>query len=36
VGTEPPPPRFAAEALVGVRVGFTEVELRDRVKQKSI
>ena len=30
---EPPPPRFAADAMVGVRVGFTEVELRDQVKQ---
>src|SRR5947209_5905497 len=30
---EPPPPRFAADAIVGVRVGFTEVELRDQVKQ---
>ena len=25
---EPPPPRFAAEAIIGVRVGFTEVEIR--------
>ena len=24
---EPPPPRFAADAVVGVRVGFTEVAL---------
>jgi hypothetical protein len=30
---EPPPPRFAADALVGVRVGFAEVELREQVKQ---
>ena len=30
---EPPPPRFAAEAMVGVRVGFAEVELREQVKQ---
>src|SRR5713101_2724791 len=30
---DPPPPRFAAEAIVGVRVGFGEVEIRDRVKQ---
>ncbi len=30
---EPPPPRFAADAMVGVRVGFAEVELREQVKQ---
>ena len=30
---EPPPPRFAADTMVGVRVGFTEVEVRDQVKQ---
>jgi hypothetical protein len=30
---EPPPPRFAADAMVDVRVGFTEVELREQVKQ---
>jgi hypothetical protein len=30
---EPPPPRFAADAMVGVRVGFAEVELRAQVKQ---
>jgi hypothetical protein len=30
---EPPPPRFAADMIVGVRVGFAEVELRDQVKQ---
>ena len=30
---EPPPPRFAADTIVGVRVGFAEVELRDQVKQ---
>ncbi|MBI3325077.1 MAG: hypothetical protein HYZ81_00010 [Nitrospinae bacterium] len=30
---EPPPPRFAAEAIVGVRVGCAEVEVRDQVKQ---
>ena len=30
---EPPPPRCAAEALVGGRVGFAEVEVRDQVKQ---
>ena len=29
---EPPPPRFAADTIVGVRVGFVEVELRDQVK----
>ena len=30
---EPPPRRFAADAMVGVRVGFAEVELREQVKQ---
>ncbi|HXH11754.1 MAG TPA: hypothetical protein VNP04_18575 [Alphaproteobacteria bacterium] len=30
---EPSPPRFAADTMVGVRVGFAEVELRDQVKQ---
>src|SRR5262245_49885436 len=30
---EPPRPRFAADTLVGVCVGFAEVELRDQVKQ---
>jgi hypothetical protein len=30
---EPPPPRFAADAMVGVRVGFAKVELREQVKQ---
>jgi hypothetical protein len=30
---EPPPPRFAADAMAGVRVGLAEVELRDQVKQ---
>jgi hypothetical protein len=30
---EPPPPRFAADAIVGVRVGFAEVEIREQVKQ---
>ena len=30
---DPPEPRFAADALVGVRVGFAEVEMRERVKQ---
>jgi hypothetical protein len=30
---EPPPPRFAADTIVEVRVGFAEVELRDQVKQ---
>jgi hypothetical protein len=30
---KPPPPRFAADAVVGVHVGFTEVALREQVKQ---
>jgi hypothetical protein len=30
---EPPPPRFAADAIVGVHIGFAEVELREQVKQ---
>jgi hypothetical protein len=30
---EPPPPRFAADMIVGVRVGFAEVEVREQVKQ---
>ena len=30
---EPPPPRFAADTIVGVRVSFAEVELREQVKQ---
>jgi hypothetical protein len=30
---DPPAPRFAADAIVGVRVGFAEVEVRDQVKQ---
>ena len=30
---EPPAPRFADEAIVGVRVDFAEVEIRQRVKQ---
>ena len=30
---EPPAPRFAADAIVGVRVGFAEVEVREQVKQ---
>jgi hypothetical protein len=30
---EPPPPRVAADTIVGVRVGFAEVELREQVKQ---
>jgi len=30
---EPPPPRFAVDTIVGVRVGFAEVELREQVKQ---
>src|SRR4030095_9122751 len=29
----PPAPRFAADAIVGVRVGFAEVEVREQVKQ---
>ena len=29
----PPAPRFTADTLVGVRIGFAEVEMRDRVKQ---
>ena len=28
----PPAPRFAADAIVGVRVGFAEVEIREQVK----
>ena len=30
---EPPPPRFAAGAIVGVRVDFAEETLREQVKQ---
>jgi len=30
---DPPTPRFADEAIVGVRVGVAEVELRQQVKQ---
>ena len=30
---EQPPPRFAADTRVGLRVGFAEVEMRDQVKQ---
>ena len=30
---DPPAPRCAADALVGVCVGFAEVEMRERVKQ---
>src|SRR5215472_8825198 len=30
---EPPPPRFVVDMIVGVRVGFAEVELREQVKQ---
>jgi hypothetical protein len=30
---DPPARRFAAAAIVGMRVGFAEVELRQRVKQ---
>jgi hypothetical protein len=30
---EPPAPRFTADTIVGVRVSFAEVELRDQVKQ---
>jgi hypothetical protein len=30
---EPPLPRFAADTIVGVRVDFSEVEVRERVKQ---
>ena len=26
-------PRFTADTMVGVRIGFAEVEMRDRVKQ---
>ena len=30
---EPPAPRLTADTMVGVRVGFAEVELREQVKQ---
>jgi len=30
---EPPPPRFGHEQIVGLRVAFAEVAVRDRVKQ---
>src|SRR5262249_43477914 len=30
---DPPAPRFTADTIVGVRVGFAEADLRDRVKQ---
>jgi hypothetical protein len=30
---EPPPPRFAADTIVRVHVGFAEVEMREQVKQ---
>jgi len=30
---EPPAPRFTAETIVGVRVGFAEADMRERVKQ---
>ncbi len=30
---EPPPPRLAAETVVGVRIGFAEEGLRKRVRQ---
>jgi hypothetical protein len=30
---EPPAPRFTAETIVGVRIGFAEVDLRERVTQ---
>ena len=29
----PPAPRFRADTRVGVRIGFAEVDMRDRVKQ---
>ena len=32
-GWEPPAPRFAADAMVGVRVGLAERELQQQVKQ---
>ena len=30
---EPPPPRFAVDTIVGVRVGFAEVKRREQAKQ---
>jgi hypothetical protein len=30
---EPPPPRFAHDQIVGVRVAFADMAVRDRVKQ---
>ena len=30
---DPPAPRFTAETIVGVRVGFAEADMRERVKQ---
>ena len=30
---EPPPPRFAPDQIVGLRVAFAEAAVRDRVKQ---
>jgi hypothetical protein len=30
---EPPAPRFTAGTIVGVRIGFAEVDMRERVKQ---
>jgi hypothetical protein len=30
---EPPAPRVTADTIVGVRVGFAEAEMRERVKQ---
>ena len=30
---DPPVPRFTAETIVGVRVGFAEADMRDRVQQ---
>src|SRR5213594_817513 len=30
---EPPAPRFTADTIVGVRIGFAEVDIRERVKQ---
>ena len=30
---EPPASRFTADTMVGVRIGFAEVDMRERVKQ---